>query len=136
MGLWDGHVGADAHDARAASFAQAIVEMRRLVVAAGGREDTVHGPAGVGDLHVTAAAGRNRVFGERVGRGRPAKEVAAEMLAVGQLTEGYAAIAAAWRFAREARAWPTAARSEALHAVIWKDADVGATLAAFRPSLD
>jgi glycerol-3-phosphate dehydrogenase (NAD(P)+) len=132
LGLWDGHVGADAHDARAASFAQAIAEMRALVVAAGGREETVHGPAGVGDLHVTAAAGRNRVFGERVGRGKPAKQVAAEMLAAGELTEGYAAIAAAWRFARE-RGVVRLPLLEAVNAVVWEGADVGTTLAAFRP---
>ena len=72
LGLWDGFVGQDAHDARAACFTQAIAEMRALVVAAGGKAETVHGPAGVGDLHVTAAAGRNRAFGERVGTGQAA----------------------------------------------------------------
>jgi glycerol-3-phosphate dehydrogenase (NAD(P)+) len=72
LGLWDGFVGKDAHNARAACFTQAIDEMRRIVVVCGGREETVHGAAGVGDLHVTAAAGRNRAFGERVGRGRAA----------------------------------------------------------------
>jgi glycerol-3-phosphate dehydrogenase (NAD(P)+) len=130
LGLWDGHVGADAHDARAACFTQAIVEMRRLVVAAGGRPDTVHGPAGIGDLHVTAAAGRNRAFGERVGRGTPARQVAAEMLATGELTEGYPAIATAWRFARE-RGVPVTELPllQALHAVIWENAPVGDVLA-------
>jgi glycerol-3-phosphate dehydrogenase (NAD(P)+) len=48
LGLWDGHVGPDAHDARAACFTQAIVEMRVLVEAAGGRAETVYGPAGWG----------------------------------------------------------------------------------------
>jgi len=67
LGLWDGLYGADAHNARAACFTHAVDEMRRLVVAAGGRAETVFGAAGVGDLHVTAAAGRNRAFGERVG---------------------------------------------------------------------
>jgi glycerol-3-phosphate dehydrogenase (NAD(P)+) len=131
LGLWDGHVGKDAHNARAACFTQAIVEMRALVVAGGGLADTVHGPAGVGDLHVTAAAGRNRAFGERVGRGKPAKQVAAEMLAAGELTEGYPAIASAWRFARErhVRDVPLLA---ALHAIVWEGADVGQTLAALR----
>ena len=132
LGLWDGHVGADAHNARAACFAQAIVEMRALAVAGGGRPDTVHGPAGVGDLHVTAAAGRNRVFGERVGRGQPAQQVAAEMLAAGELTEGYAAIAAAWRFAQERKAQSLPLLS-ALNAIIWEGAQVGPTLATFRP---
>ena len=104
LGLWDGLLGKDSHNARAACFSQAVVEMCLLTVTAGGRAETVYGPAGVGDLHVTAAAGRNRAFGERVGRGRPAREVAAEMLAAGELTEGYPAIATAWRFARERRA--------------------------------
>jgi glycerol-3-phosphate dehydrogenase (NAD(P)+) len=128
LGLWDGHVGPQAHDARAACFTQAIVEMRTLVEAGGGRADTVHGPAGIGDLHVTAAAGRNRAFGERVGKGRPAKEVAAEMLAAGELTEGYPAIATAWRYAREhgVTSLPLLA---ALHAVVWEDAPVGPALA-------
>jgi glycerol-3-phosphate dehydrogenase (NAD(P)+) len=131
LGLWDGLVGRDAHDARAACFTQAIVEMRRLVAAAGGRDETVYGPAGVGDLHVTAAAGRNRAFGERVGGGKPAKQVAAEMLAAGELTEGYPAIATAWRFAREqgVRDLPLLA---ALHAIVWEDAPVAPTLAALR----
>lgn len=128
LGLWDGHVGPDAHDARAACFTQAIVEMRALVEAGGGRAETVHGPAGVGDLHVTAAAGRNRAFGEHVGRGKPARQVAADMLAVGQLTEGYPAIATAWRYAREhgVTRLPLLA---ALHAVVWEDAPVAEVLA-------
>ena len=131
LGLWDGHVGRDAHNARAACFTQAVEEMRRLVVAAGGREETVHGAAGVGDLHVTAAAGRNRAFGERVGKGRKAKEVAAEMLAAGELTEGYPAIATAWRFARE-RGVTDLPLLRALHEIIWEDRPVGEILSALR----
>jgi glycerol-3-phosphate dehydrogenase (NAD(P)+) len=131
LGLWDGYVGKDAHNARAACFTQSIVEMRAIVVAGGGLAETVHGAAGVGDLHVTAAAGRNRAFGERVGRGKPAKQVAEEMLAAGQLTEGYPAIASAWRYAREqnVRDLPLL---EALHAIVWEGANVGTTLAALR----
>jgi glycerol-3-phosphate dehydrogenase (NAD(P)+) len=136
LGLWDGLVGKDAHNARAACFTQAIVEMRAIVVAAGGREETAYGPAGVGDLHVTAAGGRNRAFGERVGRGRPAREVAAEMLAAGELTEGYPAIATAWRFAQEqgvrARDLPLL---EALHAIVWEGAEVASTLGRLRLSV-
>lgn len=131
LGLWDGLVGADAHNARAACFTQAIVEMRAIVVAAGGRAETVHGAAGVGDLHVTAAAGRNRAFGERVGRGQPAKQVAAEMLASGELTEGYPAIASAWRFARE-RGVRELPLLQALNAIVWEGAEARATLARLR----
>jgi glycerol-3-phosphate dehydrogenase (NAD(P)+) len=127
LGLWDGAVGSDAHDARAACFTQALLEMRALVIAGGGCAETVYGPAGVGDLHVTAAAGRNRAFGERVGRGKPAAQVAAEMLAAGELTEGYAAIATAWRFARE-RGVVELPLLRALHAIVWEGADVATTL--------
>jgi glycerol-3-phosphate dehydrogenase (NAD(P)+) len=131
LGLWDGHVGADAHNARAACFTQAIVEMSILVRAAGGRVETVHGPSGVGDLHVTAAGGRNRAFGERVGRGKPARQVAAEMLAAGELTEGFAAIATAWRFAAEQGVTELPFLA-AIHAIVWKDAEVSPTLTALR----
>ena len=131
LGIWDGLVGKDAHNARAACFAQAIVEMRRLVLAGGGRETTVIGAAGVGDLHVTAAAGRNRAFGERIGKGEPAGQVAKSMLAVGELTEGYAAIAAAWRWARE-RDVSELPLLRALNAIVWEEAPVMLTMAALR----
>jgi glycerol-3-phosphate dehydrogenase (NAD(P)+) len=134
LGLWDGLVGKDSHNARAACFTQAITEMRVVALAAGGKAETVHGAAGVGDLHVTAAAGRNRAFGERVGRGKPAKEVAAEMLAEGQLTEGYPAIATAWRFARE-RKIEGLPLLRALNAIVWEGADVAKTLEGLRLSV-
>ena len=91
----------------------------------------MYGPAGVGDLHVTAAAGRNRAFGERVGRGKPARAVAAEMAAEGQLTEGYPAIATAWRFARE-RGVGRVPLLQMLNAVIWEDAPVAVALAGLK----
>ena len=135
LGIFDGLIGKDAHNARAACFTQAIVEMRLLALAGGGREETVHGACGVGDLHVTAAGGRNRAFGERVGQGKQkAREVAAEMLAQGELTEGYPAIASAHRFAREhgVRELPLLS---ALHAIVWEDADVRATMCELTLSL-
>ncbi len=131
LGIWDGLLGADCHNARAACFQQSIVEMERLVTLGGGRRETAFGPAGVGDLHVTAAAGRNRAFGEGVGKGKPAKQVAAEMAAAGELTEGYPAIATARRWADErgAGALPLL---DALHAIVWGGAEPRATLAALR----
>ena len=131
LGLWDGMVGADCHNARAACFSQGITEMARLALAGGGRAETVYGAPGVGDLHVTAAAGRNRAFGEGVGKGKPAKQVAAEMLAAGKLTEGYPAIATAWKWAAE-NGVKDLPLLEALHAIIWEDAPVAATLAKLR----
>ena len=134
LGLWDGFVGPDCHNARAACFQQSIVEMAKLVAAGGGRVETAYAAPGVGDLHVTAAAGRNRAFGERVGKGRPAKAVAAEMLAAGELTEGYPAIKSAWQWARERNVTDLPLLA-ALHRIIWEDADVGATLGALKLSV-
>jgi len=134
LGIWDGFVGADCHNARAACFQQAIVEMARLALAGGGRAATAHGAPGVGDLHVTAAAGRNRAFGERVGKGKPAKTVAAEMLASGELTEGYPAIASAFRWAKE-RGVGELPLLGVLHRIVWEGADVKEALAALTLSV-
>jgi glycerol-3-phosphate dehydrogenase (NAD(P)+) len=134
LGLWDGYLGKDAHNARAACFTQAVVEMRKLVHAGGGNVETANGAAGMGDLHVTAAGGRNRAFGESIGRGKPAREVATEMAAAGQLTEGYLAIATGFRFARE-RGVTEVPLLTALNAIVWEDAPVAATLKALTLSV-
>jgi glycerol-3-phosphate dehydrogenase (NAD(P)+) len=76
------------HDLAAATFTQAVAEMRRLAVALGGREESALGLAGLGDLEVTSLSGRNRVFGARVGRGQPPAEALAAMAAAGQTVEG------------------------------------------------
>ncbi len=66
-------------NAKAAVLSRGIVEMARYGVAEGARIDTFFGPAGVGDLAVTAFSryGRNRAFGERVGRGETLDEILA-----------------------------------------------------------
>jgi glycerol-3-phosphate dehydrogenase (NAD(P)+) len=135
LGIWDGFVGPDCHNARAACFQQAVFEMAVLVKTGGGRLETAYAAPGVGDLHVTAAAGRNRAFGEGVGKGKPAKEVAREMAAKNQLTEGYPAIRSAWRWAQE-HGVPNAQLPllEALHAVVWEDVPVARAMAELRLS--
>ena len=54
---------------------------------------------GRGDLHVTAVAGRNRIFGELRGAGLATRTVVRRLARRDQLTEGYAAIRWCWRFA-------------------------------------
>ncbi len=130
LGIWDGFVGPDCHNARAACFQQAVIEMALLAGVGGGKVETAYGAPGVGDLHVTAAAGRNRAFGENIGKGKPAKQVATEMAAINQLTEGYPAIASAWRWAKEqgvaARDLPLL---HVLHRIVWEDVPVKDALA-------
>ena len=64
-------------NAKAALLSRGLVEVRRLGVALGGREETFAGLAGLGDLVTTCFSpiGRNRSFGEAVGRGRAVQEV-------------------------------------------------------------
>jgi glycerol-3-phosphate dehydrogenase (NAD(P)+) len=91
VGVCHGLTGAGGepwHDLAAATFTRAVAEMRRLAVALGGREETVLGLAGLGDLEVTSLSGRNRVFGARVGRGEPPDQALAAMAAAGQTVEG------------------------------------------------
>jgi glycerol-3-phosphate dehydrogenase (NAD(P)+) len=79
------------HDLAAAAFTQAVGEMRRLAVALGGRDESVLGLAGVGDLEVTRLSGRNQRYGARLGRGEAPGEAEAAMSAAGQTVEGIAA---------------------------------------------
>ena len=97
--------------------------MAALVRRAGGRPETVAGLAGAGDLHVTGAAGRNRIFGELRGSGLATREVVRQLAARDELTEGYAAIRWCWRFAEErgARRRPLL---RALHRIVHGNRDV------------
>lgn len=58
-------------NAKAAILSRGIVEMQRYGLACGADPQTFFGLAGVGDLAVTAFSrhGRNRAFGERIGKG-------------------------------------------------------------------
>jgi glycerol-3-phosphate dehydrogenase (NAD(P)+) len=58
-------------NAKAAILSRGLVEMQRYGLAQGADPRTFFGLAGVGDLAVTAFSrhGRNRAFGERIGRG-------------------------------------------------------------------
>lgn len=66
-------------NAKAAILSRGLVEMRRYGLAAGADPATFFGLAGVGDLAVTAFSrhGRNRAFGERIGRGETLEQALA-----------------------------------------------------------
>jgi len=69
-GILDGLQAGD--NAKAALLARGLAEITRLALALGARADTLAGLAGVGDLVTTCISphGRNRSFGEAVGKGR------------------------------------------------------------------
>ena len=72
----------------AALITRGLAEMTRLVVACGGRTETMAGLAGLGDLVLTCTGGlsRNRSVGVELGRGRKLSDIIAGMH--GMVAEG------------------------------------------------
>ncbi len=69
------------HNTLAALVTRGLAEMDRFVRSQGGRSQTVHGLAGVGDLMLTSTGqqSRNRRVGEEIGRGRKLSDVLVDM---------------------------------------------------------
>ncbi len=67
-------------NARAALITRALVEMRRLVCAMGGKEATVYGLAGIGDMVLTcgSATSRNMAFGVAFAQNEDASDALTE----------------------------------------------------------
>jgi glycerol-3-phosphate dehydrogenase (NAD(P)+) len=76
------------HNSIAALVTRGLAEMTRLVVACGGRAETMAGLAGLGDLVLTCTGGlsRNRGVGVELGRGRRLADIVAGMH--GSVAEG------------------------------------------------
>jgi glycerol-3-phosphate dehydrogenase (NAD(P)+) len=76
------------HNSVAALITRGLAEMTRLVVACGGRWETMAGLAGLGDLVLTCTGGlsRNRSVGVELGRGRKLPDIIAGMH--GMVAEG------------------------------------------------
>lgn len=84
---------------KAALCTRGLAEMARLGVALGARQETFFGLSGVGDLIVTAFSrhSRNRGFGERLGKGETAEQIAASTKTV---AEGVKTAKSAWQLAQ------------------------------------
>lgn len=74
------------HNAMSALITRGLAEMSRLVVAAGGRRETLAGLSGLGDLVLTCTGSlsRNRHVGIELGRGRPLRDIVASMKMVAE----------------------------------------------------
>jgi glycerol-3-phosphate dehydrogenase (NAD(P)+) len=88
------------HNSIAALITRGLAEMTRLVVACGGKTETMSGLAGLGDLVLTCTGGlsRNRTVGVELGRGRKLPEIIASMH--GSVAEGVSTTHAAMGLAR------------------------------------
>jgi glycerol-3-phosphate dehydrogenase (NAD(P)+) len=91
------------HNSVAALITRGLAEMTRLVVACGGKAETMAGLAGLGDLVLTCTGGlsRNRSVGVELGRGRKLPEILAGMH--GMVAEGIFTTTAAVGLARTRR---------------------------------
>ena len=85
---------------KAALMTRGLTEIARLVVAMGGRKETVAGLAGVGDLIVTCTSmhSRNRRAGILIGQGTPPEQAVKE---IGMVVEGYYAAVTATTLANK-----------------------------------
>ncbi|HEY1677271.1 MAG TPA: NAD(P)H-dependent glycerol-3-phosphate dehydrogenase [Candidatus Sulfotelmatobacter sp.] len=88
------------HNSIAALITRGLAEMTRLVVACGGRAETMAGLAGLGDLVLTCTGGlsRNRSVGVELGRGKKLPDIIAAMH--GMVAEGVFTTKAAVGLAR------------------------------------
>jgi glycerol-3-phosphate dehydrogenase (NAD(P)+) len=88
------------HNSIAALITRGLAEITRLAVACGGRQETMSGLAGLGDLVLTCTGGlsRNRSVGVELGRGRKLPDIIAGMR--GAVAEGVFTTQAAVGLAR------------------------------------
>ncbi len=88
------------HNSAAALITRGLAEMTRLVVACGGRAETMAGLAGLGDLVLTCTGdlSRNRSVGVELGRGKKLPEILSSMH--GMVAEGVFTTTAAVGLAR------------------------------------
>ncbi|MBZ5547448.1 MAG: NAD(P)-dependent glycerol-3-phosphate dehydrogenase [Acidobacteriia bacterium] len=89
------------HNSRAALITRGLAEVVRLVVACGGRLETMAGLAGLGDLVLTCTGdlSRNRSVGVELGKGRKLPDIIASMH--GAVAEGVFTTKAAVGLARK-----------------------------------
>ena len=124
LGILDGlgkDDGQKYSNAKAALFSAAVDEMTTLIVALGGRRETVLGLAGLGDALVTSLGGRNRLYGELLGEGGKPDVVLDDLKAKGLTVEGVESAVDVQRLATERGLdLPFHAR---VHQVIFEGAD-------------
>lgn len=107
------------HNTVAALITRGLAEITRLVVACGGRAETMAGLAGLGDLVLTCTGGlsRNRTVGVELGRGRRLDDIIAGMH--GMVAEGVLTTNAAIGLARKVGV--EIPITEQMHAILHQD---------------
>lgn len=118
-GILDGL--AAGNNAKAALITRGLVEIIRLGVAMGAKEETFHGLAGLGDLITTCVSpeGRNRTVGEQLGKGRKIGEI---LKGLDSIAEGVSTTRSVVELAR--RYHVEMPITEAVYAILFEEKDV------------
>ncbi len=113
------------HNLVAFLFNQSCLEIGRIVEFTGGKKETAFDLSGIGDLHVTSAAGRNRRFGELVGNGTDPDTAFKKMYGEGEYGEGYIALklAVPWLESKDPGILEELPLLAALNNIIFKKSD-------------
>ena len=108
------------HNTLAALVTRGLAEIGRIVRARGGKDGTVHGLAGIGDLMLTCTGkqSRNRHLGEEIGRGKKLSQV---LMGMPEVAEGARTCLAVPRMA--AQAGVEAPIAEAVGEVLYEGTD-------------
>ncbi len=100
-GLYKNYKEGQYHNFSSILFNQGVKEISEIVKNFGGKVSTAFNLAGIGDLYVTSQSGRNRRFGELVGRGVKADEAYHGMLLEGDIAEGYRTLNLGHKFVKQ-----------------------------------
>lgn len=110
---------------KAALIQEAVIELAAITRLCGGREETIYGLAGFGDLVVTVTAGRNRLLGELLGRDIPVQDALATLSTTQSTIEGYAATELGYDLVQQTSTEPEQyPLLTALYRVLYQDAPV------------
>lgn len=91
-GLFTKYGQGNYHNFNAFLFNQGMLEIAEMVEVAGGRRETAFDLAGIGDFYVASLSGRNRRYGDEVGKGGEPGETFKRMFDMGEVAEGYMAL--------------------------------------------
>jgi glycerol-3-phosphate dehydrogenase (NAD(P)+) len=80
------------HNFNSFVFNQGMLEISIMAEKAGGRRSTVFDLAGIGDFYVASLSGRNRRYGEEIGKGGGPNHTFKKMFEEGEVAEGYMAL--------------------------------------------
>ncbi len=130
-GLYSGQIETMYHNFSALLFNQAINEIKEIVVASGANAETVYSPACVGDLYVTAQSGRNRKYGELVGKGIDPEKAYRKMYSSQEIAEGYNALKLGYDYVKSLKIENRLPLLGSLYDIVYRCADARKTLTDF-----